>query len=172
MADMESILKAARKKLLANAEFAALIGTDVGQDDSGSFTDGWVFFGVGDSAAPMRNPANTGLSTVSFNMRDPWSSPNLHNTLSFRLLRFSVLSDMTRIAGKPGLIGTRDAEFRCDRITKAIVKTFNDVGNVDHHWPDGVFIVSSVLYHEPIIRDVINEDGLVEGDFSFALELS
>lgn len=177
MTSMEDVLVAARRKLLASPGFSALIGTDVGRDSmepgkySGAFEDGWVFRGVDVANKPERDPSATGTSTVSLAMRDAWGGPNDHNTARFRQLQFTILSDMARPTSDNGLIGARDAELRCDRVAKAIVDEFNDVGNQNHWWPNNTYVVSCLLYSDLIIRDVPDMDGLVRGEVRFALVL-
>jgi hypothetical protein len=177
MPTMEEVLIAARRKLLAASGFAALIGTDVGKDSlepgkySGAFEDGWVFRGVDVANKPERDPSATGTSTVSIAMRDRWGGPNQHNTLRFPQLQFTILSDMARPTADNGLIGQRDAELRCDRVASAIIKEFNDVGNMNHWWTSTTYIVSCLLYQDLIIRDVPDMDGLVRGELRFSLEL-
>lgn len=171
------ILVAVRRKLLASPHFSPLVGVDVGVDTidltryDGAFNDAWVFRGVEDTSKPMRDPSATGMATVSFDLRQPWSVPNNHNTLRFRTLRFVILADQTRIVGDNSLIGTRDAEDRCDRIGKAITAEFNDPANRNHNWPNNVYVVRCDLFGDLIISDVPNLDGLVSGDLRFSLHL-
>lgn len=167
----QNVLAAARQKLIASDYFSPLIGTDVGKDATGkAFSDAWVFEGTDNASKPRRDPANTGTSAVVMSLRTPWSPPNISNTARFRLLQFCIYSDGTRGADK-SLTGTLDASDRCDRIASAIIREFNDVGNVDHIWPNDTYIVSCVLYNDLNITDVDNQDGLKSGDLSFALTL-
>lgn len=168
---INSILIAARRKLLASEFIVPLIGTDIGKDGpGGAWDDGWVFRSQDANSSPIRDPANTGTSSIVMSLRDPWSSPNTHNTMAFRQLKFSVFSDQSRSVNE-ALTASRDAELRCDRVASAIIKEFNDVGNVNQFWPNDTFIPSCLLFHDLQIQDVPNQDGLVEGLLSFALEL-
>lgn len=172
MPSREDVMIAARRKLIAAPDFAALIGTDVGIDAvGGAYTDAWVFRSSDDTYSPDRNPRNTGTSAVVLGMSDDnWTAPNNYNTLRFPVLAFRVYSDSTR-GSDPALMIQKDARDRCDRVATAIISTFNDVGNNDHTWPNGVDIVSCVLWNDLVITDIDLEDGLVVGDLSFALEL-
>lgn len=171
-ASRKDILIAARRKLLANASFAALIGNDVGRDldYGGPFTDGWVFHSPDDEMSPERNARNTGTSSVVMTIRTPWTTPNLHNTLEFPELLIRIYSDATRF-DDPSLSVADDGQYRCENVAKAIKNTFNDVANSDHLWPNGVYVVSCVLWNDLRVRDVPDEDGLVMGDLTFALQI-
>lgn len=173
MTSMQDVVVSARRKLLADAGFVSLIGADVGKDaPGGAYTDGWLFKAVDDAYSPDRNPRNSGTSAVVLGMRGPsWTAPNVNHTLRFPTLDFRIYSDSTRSADLTLLI-QRDADYRCDRVATAIKNVFNDVANNDHNWPNGVFIVSCVLWTDIKIHDIDNEDGLVAGDMTFALELA
>lgn len=172
MPSIEDVLTAARRKLLADLSFSDLLNVDVGKDPMGQlWDDGWVFRAYGKDHSPFRNPANTGLSSVTMHLNDKWGNPNPHNTLSFRLLSFEILADRTRNHTDPSLSTAYDAELRCDRVATAIKNVFNDVANRDHNWPNDVYIVSCVLYNDLEIDYVPNQDGLVEGTLSFAMHL-
>lgn len=167
---MEDVLIGARRKLLADTAFAALIGTDVGRDIGGAYNDGWVFRSGDDVMTPDRNPRNTGTSSVVLSARDTWIGPNRNNTLRFPLLNVRILSDSTR-GTDPTLLMAKDAEYRCGRVGTAIFNALNDVGNRSHVWPNGAWIVSCILWNDLKISDIPNEDGLVSGEMSFALEI-
>jgi hypothetical protein len=177
MTSMEDVLIAARRKLLASPYFAPLIGTDVGRDSmepdkySGAFEDGWVFRGVGVTNNPERDVSFTGTSAVSIAMRDRWGGPNNHNTLRFPQLQFTIFSDNSRNDGDNGLLTARDAELRCDRVGAAIYAEFHDALNLNHRWPNDVYMVSCLSYSDLIIRDVPTLDGLVRGEMRFALQV-
>jgi hypothetical protein len=163
------LLAGARRTLLADANFAALIGVDVGADPAGQpWADGWVFRGQTANNDPTRNPAGSGKASVTMQMRDPWGSPDSYHSQQFRLLRFSIWADCTRAALDPTLIVTRDAELRADRIATAIRAVFHNPANALHTW-SGVPIISSVEYGQLHISDVPSQDGLVEGALSFAV---
>lgn len=172
MPALGDVLTAARRKLLADADFDALLNVDVGKDPMGQlWDDGWVFRAYGPNHAPYRDPANTGFAAITMHLRDPWTSPNLHNTLSFRLLTFEILADRSRDRDDPSLSSAYDAEDRCDRVATAIKNVFNDVANADHSWPNDVYVVSCVLYNDLELVNVPNQDGLIEGTLRFALSL-
>lgn len=170
MTTMQEILTSARRKVITSSHVTPLIGVDIGKDQTGAFTDGWIFLGHDDWNTPERNPSNTGKASVTLSMRNPWTTPSMHNTAKFRLLRVHIMADMSRPTDTR-LTGTKDAEFRCDRIASAIVKELHDVANKDHLWPNGVFVISCVQFTELAIVDVNDQDGLVSGDLTFALTL-
>lgn len=168
---LKELLTSARNKLINAPSITPLLGADIGQDPvGGAFSDGWIFLGHDDWEAPERDPANTGKAAVVLSVRNHWTSPNRHNTLRFPLLRVHILADMSR-PNDVRLSAIKDAEDRCDRIAIAVSSVFHDVLNIDHVWPNDVFVISSVKYTDLAIVDVNNKDGLVSGDMSFALEL-
>lgn len=171
------VLKSARRKLLRSPKFISLLGTDVGQDSmfpgvyGGGFNDAWLFYGIGETSAPERSPANTGTSAITMDLRTNWGTPNFYNTADFRILRFTIYSDLSRTSlDSNGLIAARDAEDRCDRIAQAIKSEFDDVAN-ETHWWDDVYINNCSLYTALTIMDEPGEDGLVRGDIRFKLTL-
>lgn len=170
MPEVIDVIVSARKKLLADAAFSALVGTDVGKEISGPYSTGWVFRQIDDGMNPEKSPRNSGKSAVVIGSRRSWTNPNLGNTLRFPLLSFRVWSDKTRGADH-GLPLFDDAEDRCRRIGTTIFNAFHDAANHDHWWPNGVYIVSCKSFNDLDVTDVAGEDGLVSGDMSFALSL-
>lgn len=167
---------AARRKLLAYAPFAALIGTDVGTDTGMEtiypgtpYADGWVFQGVGDDGRPQRDPTSTGTSAVCLLVREGWTGMNMHNTARFPSLRALIFSDLTRAADDNGMIAKRDAENRCSEVARIVIDCFHDPANRDHWWPNNVYVSSCVLNGELNIRESPKGDGLVVGSLTFAL---
>lgn len=173
MTTIESVLIAARRKLLASTGFTNLLNVDVGKDAMGGiWDDAWLFRGYGPNHAPMRDPSNTGLASITMTIKRPLSTATTqYNTMAFRLLEFDILADMSRQQADPSLSKSYDADLRCDRIATVIKEVFNDVANDDHDWPNNTYIVSCVLYDDLYLTDIPNKDGLVEGTLSFAVSL-
>lgn len=173
LTSMDAVLIAARRKMIASSFVLPLIGVDIGKDAPGNtWDDGWIFRAEGNSAAPARNPANSGMAAVTMHLRDSWSSPSQYHTSRYRQLKIQIYADQTRPDGSNNLIAMRDAELRCDRIATAIIQEFHDVANRDTAWPNNITLAGPCqLYSDLQIVDVVNNDGLVEGQLSFALQL-
>jgi len=169
--DMNSVMAAARQRMIADPDFSALIGVDVGKSDTGAWTDAWIFRNFNEDGSPLVNPAGSGMAAITMDMREPAFSVSQYHTLISRQLRFYIYTDPTRSTTDSTLIKTRDAEIRCSRIADAIRNIFNDVANRVHFWNATTYIISSVLYEDLHILDVPGQDGIVEGTISFALEL-
>jgi len=173
--DRTTGMLAARAHLLADPRFSKFLGTDVGTDLSHGaaypdqlWQDGWVFPGLTSDGRPLRDPSGTGTSAVTLDLYGaPWSASNLHNTLTFPVLRIIVWSDPTRPTDANDLIAVQDAEARCMRVRGAIEDVFHDVGH-QIRWP--VPIASCLLGSELPIRDISPYDGMVAGEVRFHLE--
>jgi hypothetical protein len=175
----DELMSAARAKLIASPYVAPLIGVDIGQDSmfpntyDDSFTDAWIFRGEGSLGVPVRNPRSLGVASVSLVQRNPFSFPNLHNTMRFRQLQVFIWTDMTRAGNSPDLYYEKDAEDRCDRIASAIIQELNDTANRDHWWGN-TFITSCTLGSDLTMDDVVgtsDADNLIVGEIRFNLVL-
>lgn len=168
--NIEDLIVAARRKLLADSRFSSLIGTDVGRDGiGGAYRDAWVFRSVDDNYTSERDVEGSGTSAVVISSDLNWTSPTRDKTLRFPQLRFDIWADCTRSATDDSLPIAKDARYRADRVATVIREIFHDAGNRVHLWPNNVYVVSSVLWNDLNVGDVDTRPNIVHGDLSFAI---
>jgi hypothetical protein len=156
---MAELVAAARSVLLADAGFATLIGTDIGQDPAGQpYADAWISEGLDDAGMPVHDVNGTGTSALSINVREPWATPNLYNSARFRTLQVLIYSDQTP--------GQRDASDRCERVSDAVIACLHDPGNARHWWAQ-FYVVACSLSADLSVMDVPTINGAVRGELRF-----
>lgn len=170
---MSLLGEAAVVKILAAPAVQALIGTDIGQDDTGQpYAAGWVFRSSDNEMSGYRDPEGTGKASIVVAEREGWTSPNAYNTARFPTLFIVVYADSTRVLNGSSLTPTqRDARDRCQRIFDAVDPLFHDVANKDHHWPLNQYVVSCMRQTELTMVDVLNGDGKCQGISRYSVTL-
>lgn len=150
------LIRAARRKIVANPDVVALLGSDA------TWADGWVW-----QWKTYREIEGTQAASIVVSERSGWAAPNRHNTARFPRLQVEIYVDPIRDPNQfPNGNTPPTAHERAKAIWDQVDRIFHVPASQDMWWgadpPDpGVRVVASIRASEPEIVDVPDGDGAV-----------
>ena len=139
----------------------------------------WIFRGTQETGAPSANVEGTGSCSITLEYGSPWRGSTGATTLQSPEIKVYYLCDVTRDNQVGGPIAW-DARDKCISLHKRVRKLFNlnnpTSGSLHllgaKSSGDGALkVVSSSVGRDLFIQDVVNGDGMIQGQASFELEV-